>query len=275
MKNIYIITMLLVSLLSWSCEEVPEFSEGDTVPVVEAFIYANEPVDNVVIKEVIPFGSEEEGTVFISGMDVRLGYDGIEYLLEEYEEQPGHYFYPGEDLDIQIGNTYDINFEFEGKPVFGQTMVPNSPEDVRISQDEISLPQIAERRDLLNFFQNNDINLLVEWDNLIGDYYYLVIQNTEENPESLDPNEVLPFNFEFTSQPTQDAFFSLQPFIHYTQYGLHRIIVYHVNEEYALLYQTLEQDSRDLNEPFSNITNGVGIFSAFASDTVYLDIVKQ
>ena len=48
-----------------------------------------------------------------------------------------------------------------------------------------------------------------------------------------------------------------------------------VNEEYALLYETSTQDSRDLNEPYTNINNGLGIFSGFASQEVYFEVIKK
>ena len=38
-----------------------------------------------------------------------------------------------------------------------------------------------------------------------------------------------------------------------------------MNQEYADLYEGRVQDSRDLNEPPSNILGGLGVFSAFAS----------
>ena len=41
--------------------------------------------------------------------------------------------------------------------------------------------------------------------------------------------------------------------------------MYRVNREYADLYNNRVQDSRDLNEPPSNISGGLGIFSAFNS----------
>jgi len=63
--------------------------------------------------------------------------------------------------------------------------------------------------------------------------------------------------------------------IHYTQYGTHKVTIYHVNEEYALLYETSTQDSRDLNEPYTNINNGLGIFSGFASQEVYFEVIKK
>lgn len=59
-----------------------------------------------------------------------------------------------------------------------------------------------------------------------------------------------------------------------THYGLHRVRVYRVNQEYADLYDTRQQDSRDLNEPLTNIVNGLGIFSAFNSNEIYFTAVK-
>ena len=63
--------------------------------------------------------------------------------------------------------------------------------------------------------------------------------------------------------------------IHYSQYGRHKVTIYKVNEEYALLYETSEQDSRDLNEPYTNINNGLGIFSGFASQEFYFSVIGR
>ncbi len=35
------------------------------------------------------------------------------------------------------------------------------------------------------------------------------------------------------------------------------------------------QDSRDLNEPPTNIDGGLGVFSAFASDSVFFQVVRE
>ena len=42
-----------------------------------------------------------------------------------------------------------------------------------------------------------------------------------------------------------------------------------------LLYQSSGQDSRDLNEPYSNIKGGLGMFTAFNSDTASVYLVKK
>ena len=105
---------------------------------------------------------------------------------------------------------------------------------------------------------------------------YLCIENVEDRPSSIDPTDLfgdLGINFEFTSEPIQQGLFQLRPMIHYTQYGKHKITIYKVNEEYALLYETSAQDSRDLNEPYTNINNGLGIFSGFSSQEFYFYVI--
>ncbi len=269
-------SILIIAVFSWlvSCEDVPEFTPDDTIPVVEAFLYAGDPVDDIRISEVIPFGSGDTDSE-VDGLDVQITWNGTVYPLENAEAGGGRYFYPGGDLEIRSGETYDIRFEYEGDVISSETTVPPAPEGLDLSVSELELPQLIELFDIRDIVQNENNSISVEWDNPNADYYFLVIENIESDPESIDLNNILNFNFEFVSTPTQDNFFAMIPFIHYTQFGTHRIIVYRVNEEYALLYETIEQDSRDLNEPFTNIANGVGIFSGFASDTVYLEIIKQ
>ena len=41
------------------------------------------------------------------------------------------------------------------------------------------------------------------------------------------------------------------------------------------LFKNLEQDSRDLNEPPSNIVNAIGIFTAFALDSVFFEVNRE
>jgi hypothetical protein len=275
MKNIHFKFILLSALFGIiSCEEVPDFQQDDTIPVVEAFLYVGVPVDDIKITEVIPFASDITDNE-VNGLDIEITWDGNSFPLVNAESGRGRYFYPGDDLEVISGETYEIKFIYEGDVISSTTNVPFAPSGVDLSTSSLELPQLINFFDIRDLRQNENVRVNVEWDNPNGDYYFLVIENVESNPEPIDLNDILNFNFEFVSTPTQDNFFTMIPFIHYSQFGTHRIIVYRVNEEYALLYETIEQDSRDLNEPFTNITNGAGIFSGFASDTVYLEINKQ
>ena len=57
--------------------------------------------------------------------------------------------------------------------------------------------------------------------------------------------------------------------------GRYRVNIWRVNQEYAALYNTLPQDSRELYEPFTNIAGGLGVFTAFAPDTTSVTVTRQ
>ena len=52
-------------------------------------------------------------------------------------------------------------------------------------------------------------------------------------------------------------------------FGDHRVIVYHVNPEFADLFDQSELTSNSIVEPPGNIENALGIFTALTADTVY------
>ena len=55
-------------------------------------------------------------------------------------------------------------------------------------------------------------------------------------------------------------------------FGDHRVIVYHVNPEFADLFDQSELTSNSIVEPPGNIENALGIFTALTADTVYFTV---
>ncbi len=117
------------------------------------------------------------------------------------------------------------------------------------------------------------------WDNPEAKYYFLDIQNIEWHPIAIMPDPPanrpgLPagISFQMITEPTNNNY-ALIDMRKLEYFGTHRIVFTSVNDEYVYLYNSLSQDSRELNEPFSNIENGLGIFTAFNSDTLYLEVV--
>ncbi|MEM9675307.1 MAG: DUF4249 family protein [Bacteroidota bacterium] len=269
----YAIGLSLLIIFS-ACEEVPEFQEEESAPVVQAYLYAGEPVDDVRLTELVPFVSDVEEVPVITDAEIAIISEGNRYSLSPASELEGTYRYEGEDLIIASGSTYGLEFSYQGELITAETTVPFPPEEAQISQSEISVPQILTRRDLLQIRDSFSETIDVTWDNDEGEYYYVLIENLEANPEPIDVNNSLPRQFSFVSEPTQENIFPLRLFVHYQQYGLHRVRLFRVNEEYANLYESLEQDSRNLNEPFSNVRNGLGIFTGFAYDEVYFEVKK-
>nr|WP_262921468.1 DUF4249 domain-containing protein [Maribellus maritimus] len=263
-----------IVLLGVSCENIPDYDAGESLPVVEGYLFDNQPVKDIILKEFIPFESDGD-EVFIPDAEVFLQTGEQQFILLPVEGKAGYYSYPGDDLQIITGETYKLVFNYNGEQVWGETTVPSAPKNSSLSDDEIAITQWKNLDDTPDFLNDISQILTLEWENSSSDYYYITVQNLEENPEPLELSDNLDFDFEYVSRPVQDNYFILRPLVHFINYGMHQITLYHVNKEYALMYESLNQDSRNLNEPYSNITNGVGIFSAFASKTIFFDVKKR
>ena len=122
---------------------------------------------------------------------------------------------------------------------------------------------------------------IVVWDNPNELLHFVVIENAEDDQETLFPDFGGKFgssggrgSFQRISAPTRESSHEIN-FTEIQYWGQYIVKVYRVNQEYADLYENLEQDSRDLNEPPTNIKNGLGIFSAFNSQNVYFRVEKE
>ena len=278
MKTVSKIIYVLCIIINSSCEDISDFDPGESKPVVEAFLYEGESVDDIYLKKTSPLKTPTKSDPeIISDAIITISSDGQDFILSALKGQPERYAYDGNDLSVNIGDDYFLTFEYEDMIISSTTTIPSEPEGLDISPESIIIPRINSISDLRYFRESFQKTIDVTWNNTDGSYYYLVIENIEDSPQSIDPTDILGglgINFEFTTSPTQENVLQLRPLIHYTQYGTHKVKIYHVNEEYALLYETSTQDSRDLNEPYTNINNGLGIFSGFSSQEVYFEVIK-
>ncbi|MCF6358160.1 MAG: DUF4249 domain-containing protein [Draconibacterium sp.] len=201
----------------------------------------------------------------------------------------GTYHYPGDDLLVVTGDKFSIEAIVGDKTASGVTSIPESPEGVLMSDYNIELPEISvdpytgrpdmgAMRTLMAL--QREMQLEVIWDNPTGELHFVVIENAEDNQESIFPDLGGKFghvgrgSFQRITLPTRESSHEIN-FMEMQYWGKYIVKVYRINQEYADLYDNLEQDSRDLNEPPTNITNGLGIFSAFNSKNVYFSVVKQ
>jgi hypothetical protein len=117
--------------------------------------------------------------------------------------------------------------------------------------------------------------LTVSWTAEDGALYYTVLENMETDTVAIDTlGRFGPGMRRMISEPTSSSEYRIQRF-DVSYLGTYRVTVYRVNQEYADLYQSRSQDSRDLNEPLTNIQNGLGVFSAFNSGQVCFEVIKE
>jgi hypothetical protein len=125
----------------------------------------------------------------------------------------------------------------------------------------------------------NDLIITVTWNNDDESLYFVTVENIEENPVAVnDSDEGFMrrggMRQRMIFRPTRATEFRISP-MQFEYFGKHLVKVYHVNQEYADLFDSQEQDSRSLNEPLTNIHNGLGVFSAFHSNADSLILTVQ
>lgn len=273
----YIIIMIIVPLLQACYDASLEF-EDQFQPVVEAYLYVGKDLENVYLFSMISFGADSLVSEKITDAEVVLEGETDSWALMHNDSVPGLYYL----LDTPVlrpGENYQLQIENGGEVLSASTVIPDDPPQITMSSTSLYIPYVQDMMDFRNLEMPDPVELT--WENPEAQYFFLDIQNIESYPLSImpDPPDDRPappggLAFQMITEPTNGNFYAIEP-RQLEYFGTHRIIFTSVNEEYVYLYNSLNQDSRELNEPYSNVENGLGIFTAFNSDTLYLEVIPN
>lgn len=271
MKSIIELTLIFILLMVFhGCNENSDPILSQDIIVVQAYLYANESVTDVRLTQTLPLDVDSEADPEpVNDAVVRLIKDDQVYLLEPSPGDSGYYHYSGNDISVNESELFRLEVEHGDNIIYAETIVPDAPQGVSISAVTATIPN---REDIfLGGIDMNDLIITVTWDNDDESLYYVTIENIEENPNAVNESAggfmrpgKLPRRMVF--RPTRNNEFRISP-MQFEYFGKHLVKVYHVNQEYADLFDSQDQDSRSLNEPLTNIQNGLGVFSAFHSNT--------
>ena len=275
MKNkiniIRLVIMLLLMVISFGCEDTITTTVDKDIVVVQGFVYADQPVKDISLSEVLTLGSLDTIAPPISDAEVFIANGDDKYLLIADETKVGFYYYPGSDLVIASGDELSLEINVGDQQILAETEAPPKPQNMVLESDTLLIPDITTG---IRYIPDLDVySTSLIWDNFDESYYYVVIENIEENPTPIDI-QFGKFATRFVSAPSISDEYKVS-FGTITHLGKHLLVLYRVNQEYVDLYESRDQDSRNLNEPLTNIENGLGVFSAFASDSLYFDAVKE
>lgn len=176
---------------------------------------------------------------------------------------------------IQAGKTYTLKFLYNNKEVSAATTVPASPEGFGQSATSVSLTKIDS-----NFVPGGVMITMPEpvrlgWLNPDDTYYMLVATNLEETKELVrDTTKFQIPAASFRNEPSITDSTQINP-MRLEYFGRYRLVLYHLNDEYAALYISNSNSSTNLTSPSTNISNGFGIFTGISADTLYLQVDKK
>lgn len=276
MKNkLFFSTLAFIAILTSSCEDNLAPVPDENLVVVRAYIYAGQPVKDVILMSTLALDDESTEATPIDSAEVILSRGSEQFRLEPIhaydttETDTSHsvtYHYPDSNLVVSIGDTFKLEINYMGQNLTAETVVPTKPDSFSSTVDTLWVPEFPRNRDYLRWIFADSNIVRLHWDNPDDAFHYLIMDNVETDPEPLEKQ--LPARWRrFISQPFVDTTYTMLA-SNITHFGRHDIVLFHVQTDYVLLYQSSGQDSRDLNEPYSNIKGGLGMFTAFNSDTV-------
>lgn len=259
-----------------ACEQDSIGSTVTETAVVTGYLFAGQACDSIRITQSISYGSVDSLAIPLNDLSVSVSDGSSDFSLTPI----GEGYYQNTDLIIQSGETYTLEFEHKNETVSASTFIPWKREaaisDTLIKMEKVSAgspPQIGGGGD------PGEDAIEITWDNPEGDYFYVVVQNIEDDPEyineffaELDPDFA---NFRFISEPQASDYYNIDPNREIRQFGTHRVIVFRVNPEYAALYNVSDASSLSITEPPSNVVNGLGILTGVASDTLYFEVEEE
>ena len=268
------ITLSILGLMSGvfsSCDTTPSLEELEPRPVVEAYLSAGDSIQ-ILVTEEIPFGSQTDTLADpIIGLLINLESENNTIFLADR----GYGIYSSPET-IKEGKKYTLQFVYNGKTILAQTTIPSKPQNFGLSVSELTITPFSFGGGFPPTRPVFPDPVRLTWNNDDQSYYLSAFKNIEDTPESIFDGQLIfggrnrPPSF---NRPTQLAGAEIEtPRIQY--YGVHDIILMHVQPEYAALYETNGNSSLNLAAPPTNIENGLGIFTGYAADTLKLLVKK-
>ena len=270
---------LIITILSaivFSCTKTTEdINLSYDVPVVSGFLSPNN-IPGVQISELILFDNDtSDSTNNMQGLEVYLSHNNIDFQLSSFENKHGRYKCTDKIFKVEPGEEYLLEFMYKDIPISSKTKVPYKPENFETSTTIIALPRITEESGGGGPGSISN-NLEISWKNHDNSYYLVTYQYLEDEYDPV--NETIEIDnpedlAHFTSTPIQDSMYSIRG-MQFSYFGHYNLILFKITDEYAAIYESLNQSSLDdLSEPITNIVNGKGIFAAFNSDTLQINVV--
>lgn len=227
-------------------------------PVVEGYLTPGSPVQVKVyyqkyLDDTISYGFP------IKDLQLKIS-DGT-HTVSLIEDTAGVYVYAGTDF-VKDQGTYALSFTYLDKTISAQTTMPDKPKGFTVSASSQKVPVFSFGTEPEAF-----VPVTFKWNN-DGGYYMMMMKNTDTYPSRINTRDTRPYADSesilgqvYTYQ-TQQMMFNFS--------GNYKMLLFHINREYSDALNSGGGTSLNLTNPYTNVVNGLGIFTAMQADTLDL-----
>lgn len=263
--------ILLLSLLLNACTDSDQLQFND-VPVVESYLTSNKPVSLQISRKTAFDENVALSADDINALHVKIKYDNQSRIIPA----AGEGLYTDLAFIPQEGTIYQLEFSFNNKTVTSSTQIPSKPLGFEQSVTTIEVQGMTFGGGFGGARPEMPDPVKLTWTNDDAGYYMVVIENIETAPIAINdfgsdeedgPRRV------FRNEPTQSNQYEIAA-MNFQYYGRHRLILFHLNAEYAALYNDNGTTSQNLTNPITNVENGLGIFTGINADTLMINVTE-
>jgi hypothetical protein len=249
-------------LMASGCQKIEADDSMQVKPIVQGYLASGHSVE-VDVKTQLLFASADT-SVAVSGLNLSLSVDGKRYPMTQFDT-----VYRST-VVVQKGKVYTLEFDYNGKTISSTTTIPEPPSGFTASDSLLVITPFNSSSFGFPVFPEP---ITLNWSNPEESNYLIVVRNIETNPAPINAGATRRF-FIFRSNPVQNNTFNIRA-MQFQYYGRHQIILYKINGEYAELYQNNGTSSLNIKTPYSNVTNGLGIFTGINADTLMVRVKSK
>lgn len=258
------LTLIGSLLLLASCKKNQSDILATNKPVVEAYLVPGTTLSIKVYQQKSLTDTATYGAA-LTGLSISVS-DGSK-SVKLTESASGTYTYADQSF-ITGGKTYTMEFTYANALISATTIMPGKPQNFTLSDSVFHVPST------INPLYADVARATLRWSNPDSLYHLLVFKNLDNDPYYIS---YIRSNNEpsFQINAERASYYNLvQSSFNY--YGHYKVILMRVNQEYInILTTNISRDSQALlNEP-TNVTNGLGIFTAMQTDTLSLRVTTQ
>ena len=218
MKNkLFILTLLNIFIFSNSCEDDFSAVPDENLVVVQAYIYAGQPVKDILLMSTLALDDESSIATPIDSAEVILSRGNEQFKLEPVHDYDTteidttyslSYFSPDSNLIVNEWDTFRLEINYMDQIITSETVVPAKPDSFLSTVDTLWVPEFNRNIDYIRWIFADSNRIRLDWDNPDDLYHYLLMDNVELDPQPLEKQAPPRFK-SFISQPFIDTTYTI------------------------------------------------------------------